>query len=962
MEYSFSPYIFTFYIKNEEGYKELLSLSNKINKNEDITLDYLKTIKNNIVVLSSSSPIFNNINENIFINDLRNLKESFPSFFIGLDNHDFIPQSHIDLIREFSSSFNFKLIPFSLYKNKDKEDSVTLKLLDAIEKNYTLSKEELISPSFHFLNDLEIDALFKKEEIDNLKEFINLIDFNFIKNRGKLIDYPSSINSDLTSDKLLIELIYKGLNEKNINIKENKIYRDRLNYEYKIISSMGFSNYFLVVQDYIKFAKSQDILVGPGRGSAAGSLIAYLLGITTIDPIKYGLLFERFLNPSRNTMPDIDVDFQDVRREEIVNYLENKYGYDRVAKVIAFQTIKAKNAIRDVTRVLGYPVKIAELINKKIPDKYKTKEGSLDYSLNEVYNDIDAFKENIDNIVDNKLIFENAKRIEGLPRQIGLHAAGVVLTNDSLFNTMPINYINEKEIRTQYEKDYLEEQGFLKFDILGLRNLTTIANCLYLINKNYNLNLTFDDIPLEDKLIYDFLKTGDLMGLFQIDASAGRLAILKIKPDNFKEVTDAISLARPGPIAYLDNYVNRKNKKEKIIYPSSSLIPILSSTYGIIIYQEQIMKIAQKYSSFTFAEADLFRRAISKKHAEEILKMKNKFILGAKKNNHNEKEANEIFNMILKFASYGFNQSHAVAYAMITVKMTYLKAKYTTEFYSSILSTTSNDTKFLETLNEINKHDITLKLPDINTSGLFFIPNKKSLIYPINKIKDIPQSLAISIVKERKERGKFESFKDFISRSVNFESKLNKDKLSILIDAGCFDSFNKNRKALKQAIPLAMKEIESGGLLFNSIENKKELTFNNIEEDKEEKIRNELNALGILISLSLLDYIALNDEEKKTISPYYKIKINQKAKVLGVIKSIKTITLKQGKNIGNPMAFIGITNYNEDMEVVFFPNEYKKYSSILEIGKIFILEVKKDINKNKESFIIEDMKEVKLYE
>lgn len=969
LEITINEQYFAFYAKNEDGYRTLIHLSNLINKdlNKSITFEDINLFKGVVAILSTSSPLFDTVEENKILNFCLPLNNVFENFYLGIDNHEFINQSHVNLIREFLYKNNFKTIPFPLIKHLKRESSSTLKILEAIENNFTIEKEALNDAlPFHFLSNEELNILFKEDEFNNFNQFISLFNFSFIKKRAELINYSKETSSTFNSDELLKEKILEGLKDRNIDLKSSPKYRARLNYEYLTITKMGYSNYFLIVQDYVNYARKENILVGPGRGSAAGSLVSYLLNITDVDPIKYDLLFERFLNPSRKTMPDIDIDFQDVRRDEIISYLENKYGYERVSRVIAFQMIKAKNAIRDVTRAFGYPVSVADNLSKKIPLNYKKADGSIDYTLEDVYKDIQIFKETVDSSLDNKLIFENAKLIEGLPRQRGLHAAGVVLSEDSLLDLIPINYLNEKELVTQYEKDYLENQGFLKFDVLGLSNLTIIANCLYLINKAHNLNLKFEDIPIDDPKIYKLLKDGFLMGLFQIDANEGRLAVLDIKPDNFKEIVDAISLARPGPKQYIPSYVARKNKKEKVIYPSKDLEEILKPTYGIIIYQEQIMRIAQKYSSFTFDEADNFRRAISKKHADEILKMKQNFILGAKKNNHSEKEANSIFEMILKFAEYGFNQSHAVSYAMITAKMAYLKANYPNEFYSVILSN-NNDSKFNNYLYEIRKRNIKIDLPSINYSGLFFIPFKNSLIFPLNKIKDVNSSLAMNIIEERKRNGKYKSFQNFLIRSINFENKINDKQLSALIDAGCFDCFVQNRKQLKMQIPDAMDMIKAGGggalaLIRGNSEEDELLLDESIVDDPLERMNNEYNVLGLVISDSLLNHVSLTENEKNRITSISNLIIGKSSLIIGIIQSIKTVTVKNGKDKGNLMAFLNLTNNNEDIDVTIFSSLYSKYHSIIKENNVVLIEGRKEIKDNKVSFVLISMKEVSINE
>ncbi len=958
-----------FYIKNEDGYRSLLAISNIVNKNKDkvLTLEDFPSFKGLIAILSTSSTIFDAVDENKIVSTCTPLKERFENFYIGIDNHEFISQSHINLIREFLLKNNFKSIPFSLIKNIDKNKACTLKILEAIENDFSIEKEALEDvPSYHLFDNAEINNFFTDEEINNLNELTSLINFEFSKKRGELIDYAKVINSNLSSEDLLKEHISNGLKNKNIDLKKNPFYRQRLNYEYLTICKMGYANYFLIVQDYVNFAKNNEILVGPGRGSAAGSLVSYLLGITDVDPIKYNLLFERFLNPDRKTMPDIDIDFQDVRRDEVISYLENKYGYDRVSRVIAFQTIKSKNAIKDVSRAFGYPVSVADNISKRIPLNYKKADGSQDFTLDDAYNNIEVFRDTVEASSDNKMIFEYGKLIEGLPRQIGQHAAGAVLSEESLLQTMPINYINENEIITQYEKDYLEDQGFLKFDILGLSNLTIIANCLYLVNKAHNLNLKFEDIPIDDQKIYELLDKGFLMGLFQIDANKGKEITLIIKPKNFSEIVDAISLSRPGPMAFSSNYINRRNKIEKITYPSKDLDDILKPTYGIIIYQEQIMRIAQKYAGFSFAEADTLRRAISKKHGDEILEMKKSFINGAIKNKHYQKEAENIFDLILKFASYGFNQAHAVAYAMITARMAYLKAYYPSEFYSSILSS-NKDQKFNNYLSEINRRNIKLLLPDINNSGLFFIPTKNAIIFPLNKIKGVPANLALNIVEERKKNGKYKSFQDFILRSISFDNKLVDKELAALIDAGCFDCFDKNRKKLKMHIPDAMNMIELGGeesfLKIRKGSDDGEMKMDSsIIDDPLERMNNELNALGIAISDSLLNHASLSNEEKNKVVSFNHLIPNKYSLVLGIIQSVKTTTIKNGKEKGNLMAFLTLNNNNEELDVTIFSSQYKMYNELLREKKVVLIEGRKEIKDNKESFVLSKMKEVSINE
>ena len=961
---SFKEIDIVFIIKNEEGYLNLLKISNLINKNPNLSINDIPSFKGLISIIKSSSSLLSKI-DNKVISKLLELSSLFNECYLGLENTS--EKLHVDLIRDFLSD-KIKLIAFPIIRHLNKEEGIALNLLNAIETNHLFNKDEEIN-DYHFLNEDEIEEIYSKEEINNLNSIIKDIDFKFIKKRGELINYSKEINSSLNSKDLLKEYLLNGLKEKNIDLNTNKNYKDRLNYEYLTITKMGFEDYFLIVQDYVNYAKKSNIIVGPGRGSAAGSLVSYLLKITDVDPLKYNLLFERFLNPERNTMPDIDTDYQDIRREEVIKYLENKYGYSRVAHVIAFQNIKAKQAIRDICRIFNYGTSFADKLSKAIPDNYKSSDGSTSFTLEDAYNNIDTFRNIVESSKDFKDIYEYSRKIEGLPRQATLHAAGIILSSTSLLDCLPINYINENEIVSQFEKDYLEDQGFLKFDLLGLSNLTTIALTLELINKNkeINLNKSFENIPIDDKNIYKLMNNNLLMGLFQLDANAGKIAINEIKPNKFIEVVDSISLARPGPIKYIKNYTLRKKGLEKVNYPSKDLIPILSSTYGIIIYQEQIMLIATHFAGFTFAEADLFRRAISKKHKDEILKMKEKFILGSIKKGHDKELSIKIFNAILKFANYGFNKSHAVSYAMITCKMAYLKANHPLEFYSSILTMefSSSSNKILKYISEIKKMKIEIKTPSLNHSFNYFIPYNNSIIFPFSSIKNISNALIREIVKEREENGLYKDINDFLVRINKNENLLTEKQLSYLIDAGVFDEFINNRKALKQIVPnlIQLSDFRNkvGNFLsLDQLENPK--IDENIKDNPIERINNEVAVLGFAISDNLLNHVKLNPKDNYRLTLINNLKLNEYANILGIVKSFKTITIKKGKLKDKLMGFLSLEDSTSDVEVTIFPNEYVKYHDLLKNGNLLLINGKLDLKDDKKSFIVNEVKEMKIDE
>ncbi len=957
MDIECEKYYFSLYIKNEQGYSNLCAITSLIHKlkidNKKISLIELQKYLNGLIVVlpTKQNEIFNEVNKKLN-NELLLIKSLCDDLFVGISSFNSSEHQHINLIKDYLNNLNIKYIPFPdiLFLNKD--EAIVLDILTAIKKNVTIERDSLPSDLDSYLKD-KVTYISQFNEYNNsFSSFLSLINFSFDRKRGELIKFVDN-NS---SRELFINLINEGAKERNIDLNDKK-YKYRLNKEFSVIKKMGYINYFLVVQDYIKYAKNNNIPVGPGRGSSAGSLIVYCLGITDADPIKYNLLFERFLNEKRNSMPDIDVDISDIKREQIIEYLIDKYGANRVARVSAFQTIAAKQALRDIGRVYGYTQAMINELAKSIPNNFKD-ENSKNFSLDYAYENIPAFKKQIE-IPDYKFIFEKAHLIEGLPRQRGLHAAGVILNDNDLDSIIPLDYDQSDFIVTEYEKDYLEPQGFLKMDLLGLSNLTVIEKCLEKIKITHNVELKMEDIPFEDKSAIKIIHDLKTMGIFQLDTQAAFNALVNIEPDSFNDIVATISLDRPGPMQFIPSYSRRKKGIEKITYLSPSLEPVLKETYGIIVYQEQIMQIAQTYSGFNFAEADLFRRAISKKHREEILKMKDSFINGAISLKHSKDEANILFEQILKFANYGFNKSHAVCYAMIACKEAYLKANYPIEFYSAILDQQygANDVKFSKYLAEIKKSNIPVYLPNINESGLHFESFNNGLLLPLLGISNLQSRTIINIISERNAHGKFTSFIDFVVRMASTQDKISENQLSRLIDAGCFDSLDSNRKSLKESIPLAIQyannTIYTSGLLFDSFG----LTFSPVEceDDPIERINNEYDALGVMLSDSPLNY--LDDKlNKSLITPIESLKAGKVCIICGLIRSIKVIKVKNGKDKNKPMAFITLYDDTDEIDCTMFPGKFKDFQNELSINQILVLKGYKEIRNNRASFLINNCK------
>lgn len=951
-------------LKNENGYRNLCKIVSLISKNKyndkEIALDELKNYFKDVICIipTNKNSCFDQINDNL-LPIIKKISSYFDDFYIGLEIYTDNSVPHANLIRNFADKNKLNIVAFPFVSYVNKEDAKVIDVLDAIRENRSIDRDfESSYPYFYLKSKEEISHFYNEKEINATSSIYKMINFDFDNKRGKLIHYLKDFSDEETRD-FFVNKINDGVSKLNIDLN-NKIYKNRLNQEYSVIKKMGFINYFLVVQDYINFAKNNNIPVGPGRGSAAGSLISYALGITDVDPIKYNLLFERFLNIKRNSMPDIDIDISDIKREDVIEYLINKYGYNHVARVSAFQTIAAKQAIRDTGRVYGIEQTIVNEVSKAIPDNFKD-ENAKNFSLDYAYENIPALKNLIDSDEEYQFLFKEAHRIEGLPRQRGLHAAGVILNEDDLLSVIPCDYESETGLVVEFEKDYLEKQGFLKMDLLGLSNLTVIEKCLQNIEKDCKTQIKMEDIPYDTQEIFTLLSELKTMGIFQLDTSASLNALINIRPNCFLDVVATISLDRPGPMQFIPNYSRRKEGKERITYISKDLEPILKETYGIIVYQEQIMQIAQVFSGFTFTDADIFRKAISKKDRNVLLEMKNKFIKGALSKNHTIQEAETLFSQILKFANYGFNKAHAVSYAMIACKEAYLKANYPIQFYSAILDQQygANDVKFSKYISEIKKSNIKILLPDINYSSISFTSHNGGLLMPLYGISGLQSKIIINILKERNQNGLYSSFIDFVTRMIRTKEKFNESQLSKLIDAGVFDNLYSNRKALKMSIPSAIQYASS--CLFNEgkLINDFGLEFRIPEciDDPIERIENEQSALGVMISDSPLNHINIKDLNEK-ITPIDSLQVKKTSTIVGIVRSIKQIVVKNGKDKGRPMAFVSLFDESGEIDCTFFTNTWKDHSITTKINSILIIQGYLEIRNNRNSFIVNECKEM----
>jgi len=647
----------------------------------------------------------------------------------------------------------------------------------------------MIADDFSLKSPKEMFEFFKDvpEAIENTVKIADSCNLELELGKTKLPHFP--LPEGKTDNEFLRELCEKGLKEKYGTNPPSKI-KERLKYELSVIEKMGFSSYFLIVQDFVNWAKRNKIVVGPGRGSAPGSLVSYLLGITNIDPIKYNLIFERFLNPGRISFPDIDVDFADTRRDEVIDYLARKYGRNKVAQIITFGTMAARAVVRDVGRALGYPYSFCDKIAKMIP---------FGFTLDRTLQTIPEFREIYENDERATKLIDFAKKLEGVARHASTHACGVVISNEPLDNIVPLQYPsqNDKTIITQYDMKSIEALGLLKIDLLGLKNLTIIENTLFLISKLKGEKIDLENLPLDDKETFEIFRKAKTTGVFQLESSGMKRYLKELKPTKFEDIIAMIALYRPGPMDLIPTYIRRKNKLESIKYLHPKLEPILKETYGIIVYQEQVMRIAQEIAGFSLSEADTLRKAIGKKIKSLLISQKEKFISGAIKNKIPKEIAEKIWKWIEPFARYSFNKSHATSYAFIAYRTAYLKAHYPVEFMTSLLNSEKHDIDRITILvEECKRNGIEVLPPDINESYKDFtvIPGKKKIRFGLLAIKNVGENVVKNIIEERKRNGKFKSISDFASR-IN-SNNLNKKSLESLIKAGAFDSLEERKKLL----------------------------------------------------------------------------------------------------------------------------------------------------------------------
>lgn len=871
-------YVVLLYAKNISGYKNLIKLATIVSDRE-LQIEDLEEYSSDLILVMP----YNGYNEEIY--------QIYYERFIGYSNIDDRNMIHDKAV----------FINNVSYLNE--EDNEYLDYLVMIGEGKTLGEYAFHEKTGrHLLTLEEVKTNSLEEDIINTKYISDNCNLELGYTAGLLPIYDKNINSQ----EHLRMLSHKGLLKRlNGNVPDE--YMERLEYELRVIQEMGFSDYFLIVYDYVLYAKKNNILVGPGRGSAAGSLVSYTLGITEADPIKYNLLFERFLNKERVTMPDIDIDFDADRRQEVIDYVTEKYGEKQVVGIITFNTLGAKQAIRDVGRVLNLKSNLINSVAKMC--------GS---DLRQSYQDNLQLKKLIANSEDVRKMYQIALHIEGLPRHISVHAAGVVMSNRNIDEIIPL-YRNQLGMYVSgYSKDYLEPLGLLKMDFLGISNLTMVSRVIEDIRNDTRLNITFSNIPFQDKKTIELFNKGDTEGIFQFE-SAGMIKFLKqLKANNFNDIVAAIALYRPGPMDSIPEYIRRKNGRVKIDYIHPDLEDILKETYGIIIYQEQIMQIASVMAGYSLGEADILRRAMSKKKESIMLSEREKFVNNSIKRGYDKEVAVRVYDLILKFANYGFNKSHAVAYSLIAYRMAFLKVHFYQYFMIGLLNNTiNNEIKTSGYIAMLRNNKIKVKKPDINLSMSKYIITDGEIICPLSIIHNVGNNITNMILKER-EKGKFIDFIDFTKRM--YSQTVNRKVLESLIMASAFDSFDDNKKTLMNNLDEVLNYVElaqDAGL----IEIPEPMIDKFQEYSKDELIRQEFLLFGFYLS----EHPVSNYKDEHSLSTLDMNRyVDKYMELILEINNIREVVTKKN----DVMAFVRASDEYKQIDLTLFPKIYKENRDI----------------------------------
>ena len=894
------------YAKDNDGLLNLMKLSSIIctSKDKYIDLEVLNKYRdhNFLVLFSDNMPLEDSIND----------------YIVALVDNDLaINKKHNKELKFELNKKGIKTIAFSRTYYLEKEDYEEFEILKCIKEKRFFDKNAYFESGRHLLSLEKLNSLYEKDDLKNSDILANLcnatVDF-----KTSLPEYKTPNN--VPAKDYLVALCKEGL-KRRCKGDVGKEYIRRLEYELSVIIKMNFENYFLIVYDFILYAKKKGIVVGPGRGSAAGSLVSYCLGITEIDPLKYNLLFERFLNPERISMPDIDTDFPDNKRNEVVAYVKEKYGVKHVGHIITYGTLKVKQVLRDVGRVLRYPLSDLDMLCKLIPFSYSS-------SLVLAYQNVPVFRQKIDSEERFRYLFKVALKFEGFPRHESTHAAGIVFSSKELDEVVPIINIETDLYSTQYTAEYLESMGLIKMDLLGIRNLSIIAEVVDDI-KTVDIN----NIPLDDEKTFELIKDVNLLGVFQLESSGMQALAKKMRPNNILELSMMIALFRPGPMENIPTFLENRANPKRITYLVPELRPILEETYGVILYQEQIMTIARRLAGFSYGKADVLRRAMSKKKASELEKLRPEFIRACVLNGYGEDIAIKLYDLIFKFANYGFNKSHSVAYGLVAYKMAYLKANYPLYFYKALLNgTISSSSKTYDYIKECKKRRIEIKGVSINKSKDVYTIENNSIIMPFGVCKDVGNTSSIKICKER-EKGFYKDYISTVCRLVRIG--VDKNVIENLIAAGAFDEFGSSRFTYLNSLTNVLKYASVHGDKVSLLDNDDLPLIKELRDDKLVRAQREKDVLGFYFSFD-----PLNDlKEKNNINTLPLKDLSENfgdVKGFGMIKKIKQHKTKKG----DLMCFVDIYDDSGDLSLVLMPYVYNIYNEKINGAKYIYFEGK----------------------
>ncbi|MDU3335705.1 DNA polymerase III subunit alpha [Paraclostridium bifermentans] len=953
-----------------------------------VDIDEIKKHSEGIIALSAClagdvSQALMNRNYDKAKNIALKYKEIFgeENYYLEIQDHNLPEQKEVnrELIR-LSKEIGVGLVATNDVHYVRKEDSKIHDILMCIQMGKTVNDPARMrfgSDEFYLKSREEMEEIFPEvqEALDNTSKIAQMCNVEFDFNTIHLPQYD--VPDGYTPQEYLRMLCFKGLKERYK--KPSQEILDRLEYELGVIEKMGYVEYFLITWDFINFARENSIMVGPGRGSAAGSIVSYTLYITDIDPIKYSLLFERFLNPERVSMPDIDIDFCYERREEVIDYVKRKYGEDHVAQIITFGTMGAKAAIRDVGRVLDVSYNKVDNIAKEIP-------FALGMTIDKALDTNPNLKKLYEEDSETKEIIDVSRKIEGMLRHASTHAAGVVISKKPIDEYVPL-YKHQDAITTQFTMTTLEELGLLKMDFLGLRTLTVIRDALDLIEKNHNLKINFSKMEYDDPKVYELLSSGNTLGVFQLESAGMRSFMKQLKPDNFEDIVAGISLYRPGPMDSIPVYINNKNNPENVEYLHKKLKPIMEVTYGCLVYQEQVMQVVRDLGGYSYGRSDLVRRAMGKKKMDVMEKEREYFIhgktdengeleiAGCVRNGVPEDIGNKIFDDMIDFAKYAFNKSHAAAYGVLAYETAYLKAHYPVEFMAALITSVMGNTdKVVEYIRECNSLKIDVLKPDINKSFTKFSVEDKSIRFGLAAVKNVGVNVLNNIIKERENSGEFKDFNEFCKR---LDSKdLNKRIIESLIKCGAFDEMGDNRASLLlgyekllESISMDRKKNLAGQVsLFDGFEMDESInndiqsmyTLPHVKElEEKERLYLEKEVLGMYVSGHPLSQYkdeikrntTINNAELNEIKDDYitYLNLNEREVTMGGIVINKTIRTTKRNDL---MAIIELEDLFGVIEVIVFPQVLQKYNTVIQEDKIIYIDGRLSIKEDENAKLI----------